>query len=125
MAEKMFLKLSKLATKAGKNDLSKKLEHKSWLKGRKGPQHHFQTNGWKGKSNAELMEDPSYLRYLGFDDKWLKAQQKRGTLFTADDWIKLWVSHGSKAHSGDTYSSVAQHSKRSRHETKASRTVIQ
>ncbi|KAG1689192.1 hypothetical protein DVH05_002755 [Phytophthora capsici] len=93
----MFLKLSKLAAKAGKNDLSKKLEHKSWLKGRKGPHYHFQTNGWKGKSNAELMEDPSYLRYLGFDDKWLKAQQKRGTLFTADDWIKNWNEQMKKA----------------------------
>ncbi|KAG1687502.1 hypothetical protein DVH05_005115 [Phytophthora capsici] len=98
-AEKMFLKLSKLAEKAGKNDLSKKLEHNSWLAGGKGPQFHFQKNGWKGKSKAELMEDPSFLRYVGFDDKWMKAQQEKGLIFTPEEWVKNWNEQMKKASS--------------------------
>ncbi|KAK1944912.1 hypothetical protein P3T76_003445 [Phytophthora citrophthora] len=81
VTEKMFKKLSELAEKAGKNGLSKKLEHKSWLAGGKGPQ---------GKTKEELMDDPSFLRYFGFDEKWIKAQQKKKILYTVDEWVDLW-----------------------------------
>lgn len=57
--------------------------------GRGEPQSKFKEYNWKGKTWEELQQDPTYIRYLGFDELWKKAQEKKGTLYTVDAWIKM------------------------------------
>ncbi|KAG6576491.1 putative secreted RxLR effector protein [Phytophthora cinnamomi] len=101
LGEQVLLKWSKLAEKHNLQTLSKKLadkawltgkkaDHKAWLKAGKNPQDIFKEYGLKGKTLEELKKDPRYARYDGFGDAWLKKQHKKGTIHTADNWIKLW-----------------------------------
>ncbi|KAL4144710.1 hypothetical protein PRNP1_013836 [Phytophthora ramorum] len=88
---------SNLAEKWEMQTLAKKLRHKAWLKEGKNPQTLAREYGFLGKSLEELKKDPTYLRYEGFDDLWLLARNKRGTILKPEVWMKQMDEQAKKA----------------------------
>ncbi|EGZ15702.1 hypothetical protein PHYSODRAFT_286360 [Phytophthora sojae] len=99
VGEQTLLKFSKIVGKKGMQTLAKRLEgkawevgkkadHKAWLKAGASPQSKFLEYKWKDKTYEELLQDPNYIRYLGFDELWMKAQHKKGTIQTAEAYLK-------------------------------------
>jgi DNA-binding protein H-NS len=87
LSDKALMKLSKAAKKFKLNKTAKNLEHRAWLAAGESPQTMARKYKWTGKSLEELKKDPTYIYYQGFDELWQRAQYRKGTMMTPDEWV--------------------------------------